>query len=91
MIRPYLSDIINDHKTQGKWRIHSDNKIIEHKTQSEWKIQLTMAISFVSSKDSDETSTMHAKSNNVEIMMSNETNEIIEELFKSFCKNIKKG
>ena len=91
MIRPYLSDIINDHKTQGKWRIHSGNKIIEHKTQSEWKIQLTMAISFVSSKDSDETSTMHAKSNNVEIMMSNETNEIIEELFKSFCKNIKKG
>ena len=28
MIKPYLSDIINDHKTQGKWRIHSDNKII---------------------------------------------------------------
>ena len=31
MIRPYLSDIINDHKTQGKWRIHSGNKKIEHK------------------------------------------------------------
>ena len=27
MIKPYLSDIINDHKTQGKWRIHTDNKI----------------------------------------------------------------
>ena len=38
MIRPYLSDIINNHKIQGKWRIHSGNKIIEHKTQSEWKI-----------------------------------------------------
>ena len=36
MIRQYLSDIINDHKTQG-----------------EWKIQLTMAINFISSKDSD--------------------------------------
>ena len=22
MIRPYLSDIINDHKTLGKWKIH---------------------------------------------------------------------
>ena len=21
-IKPYLSDIINDHKTQGKWKIH---------------------------------------------------------------------
>ena len=26
MIKPYLNDIINDHKTQGKWRIHSGNK-----------------------------------------------------------------
>ena len=65
MIRPYL----------GKWRIHSDNKIREHKTQSEWKIQLTMAIHFISSKDSDETRTMHTKSNNVEIMMGSETDE----------------
>ena len=30
MIRPYLSDITNDHKTQRKWGIHSGNKIIEH-------------------------------------------------------------
>ena len=80
MIRPYLSDIINDHKSQGKWRIHSGNEIIEHKTQSEWKIQLTMAINFISSKDSDETRTMHAKSNNVEIMMGIETDEIIEKI-----------
>ena len=75
MIRPYLSGIINDPKTQGKWRIHPANKIIEHKTQSECKIQLTMAINFISSKDSDETRTMHTKSNNVEIMMGSETDE----------------
>ena len=31
MIRPYLSDIINDHKTQGEWRTHSDNTIINHR------------------------------------------------------------
>ena len=86
MIKTYLSDIINDHKTQGKWRIHSDNKIIEHKTQSEWKIQLAMAINFISSNASEETRTMHTKSNNVEIMMGNETDEITEELFKSFLQ-----
>ena len=34
MIRPYLSDMTNNHKTQGEWRIHSDNTIIKHKTQS---------------------------------------------------------
>ena len=78
MIKPYLSDIINDHKTQGKWRTHSGNTITKRKTQSEWKIQLTMSINLISSKDSDETRTIHAKSNNVEIMMGNETNEIIK-------------
>ena len=46
MIRPYLSDIIKNHKTQGEWRIHPGNTIIKHKTQSEWKIQLTIAINF---------------------------------------------
>ena len=38
MIRPYLSDMINDHKTQREWRIHSGNTITERKTQCEWKI-----------------------------------------------------
>ena len=91
MIKPYLGDIINDHKTQGKWRIHSGNKIIGHKTQSEWKIQLTMAINFISSKDSDETHTMHTKSNNVEIMMGSETNEIIEVLVESSLQKYQGG
>ena len=86
MIKPYLSDIINDHKTQGKWRIYSGNKIIEHKTKSEWKIQLTMPINFIYSKDSDETRTMHTKSNNVEIMMGCEADEVIEQFFKSFLQ-----
>ena len=70
MIRPYLSDIINNHKTQGKWIIHSGNTIIKRKTQGEWKIQLTMEVNFISSKkDSDEIHTMRTKSDNIEIMM----------------------
>ena len=39
-IRPYLSAIINSHKTQGKWKAHSGNTVIDYKTQGEWKIQL---------------------------------------------------
>ena len=84
MIRPYLSDIINDHKTQGKWRIHSGNKIIEHKTEREWKFQLKTAINFISSKHSDETRTMHSKIDNVEIMIDSEINKIIEELLQRY-------
>ena len=92
MIRPYLSDIINDHKTRGEWRIHSGNTIIKHKPQSEWKVQLTMVINFISSKiDSDETRTMLTKSNNIEIMMGSKTDEIIEDLFKSLLQRYQEG
>ena len=69
MIRPYLSDMINHHKTHGKWKVHSGNKVIDYKTEGELKIQLTMAINFMPSKDSEETCTMHTKSHNLEIMM----------------------
>ena len=59
--KPYLSDIINDHKTQGEWEIH-----------------LTMAINFFSSKDFEEIRTVHSKSDNINILIGNETDEIIE-------------
>ena len=91
IIKPYLSDIINDHKTCGLGRYHSGNKVWLEETSSEWKIQLTMAINFISSKDSDETRTMHTKSNNVEIMMDSETDEIIEDLFESFLQKYQEG
>ena len=32
MIRPYLRDIISDHKTQGEWKVHSGNEIFDYKT-----------------------------------------------------------
>ena len=60
--------------------------INDHKTQSEQKIQLTIQINFLSSKDSEETSTMHTKSANIEIMIGKETDEIIEKLFKSLLQ-----
>ena len=63
----YLGDIINDLK-------QSDT----------WKIQLTIRINFISSKDpKDEERIMHLKSDNLEIMISDETDEIIEKLFNS--------
>ena len=73
MIRPYLSNKMNDHKNQG-----------------EQKIQLTMVINFISSKDSDEIRTMRSKSNNIEIIMGNETDEIIKEfLLQKYKEELK--
>ena len=51
-----------------------------------------MTINFVSSKDdSDEIRTMHTKSDNIYILMGYETDEIIEELFKSLLQRYQEG
>ena len=50
-----------------------------------------MAINFISSKDSGEIRTMHTKSNNVEIMIGSETDEIIKNLFESFLQKYQEG
>ena len=49
-----------------------------------------MTINFMSSKDSDETRTMHTKSNNIEIMTGNETDKIIRELLVSLLQRYEK-
>ena len=65
--------------------------MIDHlQTQGEWEIQLTMAIDFISSKDSDETRTMHTKSDSKEILIRNETYEVITEFFDSLLQKYKK-
>ena len=91
MIKLYLSALINNHKTSGLVRYHSGNKSWLEETSNEWKIQLTMTISFICSTDSDETRTMHTKSNNVEIMMGSETDKFIEDLFESFLQIYQEG
>ena len=86
MIKPYLSSILDNHKTCGLVKYHSGDKTWLEETSSEWKIQLTIAINFISSNNSDETGTMHTKSNNVEFMMNSKTDEIIKDLFQSFLQ-----
>ena len=84
MIRPYLIDMINDHKVPMKLRIKLPDKVIDYETQfDELKIQLTMQISLISSKDSEETFTWHAKSDSIKIMTGSEKDGIINELIDS--------
>ena len=64
--------------------------INDHKTQSELKFQLIMQINFISSKDSYEIRNMHTKSDNTEIIISSEVNDIIEELGKSILQSYQK-
>lgn len=55
----------------------------EFQKQSEQKIHLTMKITFASSRDNDYKRLMHSNSDNTEIMIGEETNEIIHEFFES--------
>ena len=45
----------------------------------------------MSTKDSEETRTMHTKSQNVETMMGSEANKIIKKLFKSLLQKYQEG
>ena len=55
--------------------------------KGEWIIQLTAKINFISSiLDSNETRIMYTKSINVEFIIGSDTNEVIEDLFKSLLQ-----
>ena len=47
------------------------------------KIQLTIAINLISSINNDEECVVHSKSDNAEIIINAEANEVIKELFDS--------
>ena len=49
-----------------------------------------METDFISSKGFNETRAIHPKSDNIEMMIGNETDEIIKKYLNLFCKNIKK-
>ena len=42
-----------------------------------------MAVNFISSKDTDEGHVMYLRSDNIEIMINDKTNEVTEELFSN--------
>ena len=67
MIKPYLKELINDHKKKGEWKIQLTTQINF--------ISLRPG--------SDKTRVMHTKSVNEEFMNGSDTDEIIKELFKS--------
>ena len=64
--------------------IQLDHYFINNLKKSDtWQNKLTLLNNFISSIDNDDESTMHSKSDNVEIMIKDKADEIIEELFHS--------
>ena len=77
MIKPNLIDLINE------------NMSIET-SSNEWKIQINMHINFVSSNDTGEIRTVFVWSDNEEIRLGNETDDIVKRLINSFLNNYQK-
>ena len=59
-------------------------------TGNEWKIQINMGVNFISSNDTGQIRTFYVNSDNEEIRLGNEADEIITKLFKSFLNNYQK-
>ena len=53
------------------------------KKSDTWKIQLTISNNFNSSLDNDEEHVLHSKSDNIEIMINDEADEVMEQFFDS--------
>ena len=56
------------------------------------EIQLTIAINFMSSTDTDEEhkyTVIHSKSDNIDIVINDKAGEVIEELFESYFLDMK--
>ena len=61
--------------------------IEEYKQKGEWKVQLTIEVNFISLKPgSDETRIMYTKNDNIEIMLGDDNDDIIEQLFESLLE-----
>ena len=74
MIIPHLTKLINERK---------NNK-------NEQKIQLSMGVSFMCITDSEKTGSFYVNSNNEEIRIGDNTNDIIDKLYESFLNNYQK-
>ena len=59
------------------------------KISGTWKVQLTIAISFISSRDNDEEPVINSKSDSIEIIINDGEDEVIKQVFKSLKKQIK--
>ena len=66
LIRPYLRDLINDHKTSMEL---TDKKYNSDTKFGEWKIQLVMLNNCISSKNFEETRSIYSASNNIETFL----------------------
>ena len=85
MIRPYLRDLINDHKLM---ELNNNNSNNNNNNRAEWKIELIIKNNFVSVKEFEDTRAIYSISKPLKIFMGNNTENIIDKLFNAILNRI---
>ena len=95
MIRPYLKDLINEHRPTVELNNNNNNNYDNNNNSNnntnnnrgEWKIQLTMQNSCISTGSFEETRTIYTKSEPVEVFMGSDTEHVINTLLQRFQRS----
>ena len=102
MIRPYLRDLIDEHKLitelnnnnsnnsskNNKNSTNNSNDNNNNNNRAEWEIQLIIKNNFISVKDFEDTRTIYSASKPVEIFMGSDAENIVDMLFNKILNRI---
>ena len=91
MIRPYLRDLINDHKPTTESNNEENEENDSNSDCTEWKIQLVMQNISISLKKFEETRTIYSASQPVEIFMAIDTEDVIDTLFNTILQRFQQA
>ena len=104
MIRPYLKDLINEHKPTVELNNtnnsnnntknndnDTNNSNNEESDKAELKIQLVMQNNFISDKDFEDTCTIYSASKPVELFMGSDTENAIDTPFNTILNRIQQA
>ena len=93
VIRPYLRDLIDEHKPTVELNNNNNNKNKNnnnnnnnYNNRSEWEIQLIMHNNCISTKSFEETSTIYTKSEPLEAFMGSNTEDVINKPFNTILQ-----
>ena len=83
MIKPYLRDLINDHKLTAELTHRASNNDSE---RGEWKIQLVIQNNCISTKYFEENRNIYLAIKPVKIFMGSDANDTIDSLFDTLLQ-----
>ena len=89
MIRPYLRDLINNHKPLME--LNDEASDDDDSERGELKILLVIQNNFISTKNFEDTCTVYSSSKPVEVFMGSDTSNAIDRLFNTISQRFQQA